>query len=218
MLEKILTKDGSFSFYDSVLKETYHSRNGALTESLHVYISNGLKYWLNNNPKAKSCKIFEMGFGTGLNAILTKRFAEENKKKITYSSIEKSPLNYEQIRSVRLKVVSKSEKKLLKSSWDKMHEFAPYFKIHKIHNDFFNLTFKASSDLIFYDAFSYDIQPIMWSEKALKISTDFLKKNGIWVSYCAKGVVRRRLEKLGLSVERIPGPPGKRVMLRAIKN
>lgn len=218
MLKKITTQDGSCSFYDSVIKETYHSKNGALTESLHVYISKGLDYWINLNQKLELCKVFEMGFGTGLNAVLTKRFSEVNKKTISYSSIEKFPLSFDQIKTVSLKDLSPNENKILNSLWNEIHEISPFFKIHKIHDDFFNIINKDFYDVIFYDPFAYHAQPYMWSEKALKISTNLLKKNGVWVSYCAKGEVRRILERLGLFVERISGPPGKREMLRAIKN
>lgn len=217
MLKKIITEDGSYSFYNSCIKETYHSRKGALTESLHVYISKGIDYWFEHNSKSELCNIFEMGFGTGLNVILTKRFSEVNQKKVVYSSIEKSPLTNNQIKKVSLKDLSQDEDRILNSLWNKTHIISPLFSIHKIHDDFFNITDKNVFDLIFYDAFAYHAQPNIWSERALKISVDLLKQNGIWVSYCAKGKVRRILEKLGLDVERIPGPPGKREMLRAVK-
>ena len=97
MLEKILTQDGSYSLYDSNLNETFHSRKGALTESLHVYINEGLKYFVKEYPKTLSLNVFEMGFGTGLNAILTKRFSESNNIKIFYTSIDKYPLSNNQI-------------------------------------------------------------------------------------------------------------------------
>ena len=217
MLKKIITEDGSYSFYNSNLKETYHSRKGALTESLHVYISKGIDYWFEHNSKSELCNIFEMGFGTGLNSILTKRFSELNQKKIVYSSIEKFPLTDSQIKIVSFKDLSHDENRILNSIWNKTHIISPLFSILKIYGDFFNVTDKDVFNLIFYDAFAYHAQPNIWSEKALTISVDLLKKNGVWVSYCAKGEVRRILEKLGLFVERIPGPPGKREMLRAVK-
>ena len=217
ILKKIITQDGSFSFYDSELKETYHSRNGALTESLHVYISQGLDYWIKKNSKLELCNIFEMGFGTGLNAILTRRFSEANLKKVSYSTIEKFPLTQNQIKTVSLKNLSQNDKKIISSVWNKTHKITSFFSMIKIHDDFFNIKNKLGFDIIFYDAFAPQSQPNMWDEKALRISTDLLKVNGIWVSYCAKGEVRRILQKLGLIVERIPGPPGKREMLRAIK-
>jgi len=218
MLKKIITQDGSYSLYDSNLNETYHSKKGALTESLHVYISEGLDYWIKENPISESCKIFEMGFGTGLNAVLSKRFSETNKIKVIYSSIEKSPLSFKEIKKVKPKDLSENEDQIFNTSWNEVLQISPFFKIHKIHDDFFNVTYKHSFDIIFYDAFAYHAQPIMWSENALRISIDLLKKNGVWVSYCAKGEVRRIIQRLGLLVQRIPGPPGKREMLRAIKN
>jgi tRNA U34 5-methylaminomethyl-2-thiouridine-forming methyltransferase MnmC len=217
MLKKILTKDGSYTLYNPDLKETFHSKNGALTESLHVYISEGLEYWIKNNSKVELCNIFEMGFGTGLNAILTNRFSKANQKKITYCSIDKFPLTNNQIKMVSLNDLSEIENYIINSSWNKTHKITSLFSLFKLNDDFLSIKNKQTYDVVFYDAFAYHAQPNIWSEKAIKISTDLLKKNGVWVSYCSKGIVRRILERYGLNVQRIPGPPGKREMLRAIK-
>ena len=217
MLEKILTQDGSYSLYDSDLKETFHSRKGALTESIHVYISEGLDFFLKNKLNIISLEVFEMGFGTGLNAVLSKRFAELNKIKINYTCIDKYPLSDIIIKSVKVNDLSNNEIDILNCNWDETNHISDFFKIHKIYDDFSNINYKNYFDIIFYDAFAYHAQPHMWSEVVLKKSIDLLKKNGIWISYCAKGEVRRLLEKFGLVVYRIPGPPGKREMLRGIK-
>jgi len=217
MLEKIVTQDGSYSLYDSSLNETFHSRKGALTESLHVYINEGLKYFVKEYPKTLSLNVFEMGFGTGLNAILTKRFSESNNIKIFYTSIDKYPLSNNQIESVKLKDLSKNESNILNASWGKKINISSFFDIYKIHADFVNVNYKKLYDLIFYDAFAFHAQPSMWSKKNLKISVNLLKKNGIWISYCSKGEVGRILNSFGLLVQRVKGPPGKREMLRAIK-
>ena len=217
MLEKIVTQDGSYSLYDSSLNETFHSRKGALTESLHVYINEGLKYFVKEYPKTLSLNVFEMGFGTGLNAILTKRFSESNNIKIFYTSIDKYPLSNNQIESVKLKDLSKNESNILNASWGKKINISSFFDIYKIHADFVNVNYKKLYDLIFYDAFAFHAQPSMWSKKNLKRSVNLLKKNGIWISYCSKGEVGRILNSFGLLVQRVKGPPGKREMLRAIK-
>ena len=218
MLEKIITEDGSYTFYNSFLNETYHSKKGALTESQYVYILKGLDFMIKNKPDIKEFKVFEMGFGTGLNAVLAKRFAESNHVKLSYTTIDKYPLTDHEINSVKLKTLSKSELKILISDWDKSIQISSFFYLSKIKDDFLNTNFTNSFDIIFYDAFAYHAQPVMWSKTVLKKSTDLLNKNGIWVSYCSKGEVRRIMENIGHTVKKIPGPPGKREMLRVTKN
>tara|TARA_B100001175_G_scaffold263675_1_gene233427 strand:+ start:424 stop:1080 length:657 start_codon:yes stop_codon:yes gene_type:complete len=218
MLEKILTEDGSYSFYNSVLNETYHSKKGALTESQYVYILKGLDFMIKNKPNMKELKVFEMGFGTGLNAVLAKRFAELNQVKLSYTSIDKYPLTDHEINSVKLKTLSKNELNILHSDWGKTIQISLFFNLCKIKDDFLNTNYINSFDIIFYDAFAYHAQPMMWSKSILKKSTDLLKKDGIWVSYCSKGRVRRIMENIGHTVKKIPGPPGKREMLRVTKN
>ena len=171
MLKKILTKDGSYTFYNPDLKETFHSKNGALTESLHVYISEGLEYWIKNNSKVELCNIFEMGFGTGLNAILTNRFSKANQKKITYCSIDKFPLTNNQIKMVSLNDLSEIENYIINSSWNKTHKITSLFSLFKLNDDFLSIKNKQTYDVVFYDAFAYHAQPNIWSEKAIKIST-----------------------------------------------
>lgn len=218
MREKIITNDGSFSLYDTLLNESYHSKNGAFSESIHVYINNGLKYWQKNNPKRKICRIFELGFGTGLNALLTKRYTEEHNLHVKYFSIEKFPLSNIEIELVKPKKLSSSEIYIYNSNWDNEIKLSSLFSIHKIHADFFEYNFTENYDVIFYDAFAFHAQPIMWNYKTLKKSIDVLNKKGVWVTYCSKGDVRRSLELLDVNVKKISGFSGKREMLRAIKN
>lgn len=218
MREKILTNDGSFSLYDTLLNESYHSKNGAFSESIHVYINNGLKYWQKNNPKIKICRIFELGFGTGLNTLLTKRYAEEHNLHVKYFSIEKFPLSNIEIELVKPEKLSSSERYIYTSNWDNEIKLSSLFSINKIHADFFEYNFTENYDVIFYDAFAFHAQPTMWNYKTLKKSIDVLNKKGVWVTYCSKGDVRRSLELMDVNVKKISGFSGKREMLRAIKN
>lgn len=218
MKEKIITDDGSFSLYDTSLNEYYHSKKGAYSESIHVYINNGVDYWFKNNPEKKICRIFELGFGTGLNALVTKRYAEENKLKLKYFSIEKYPLTNSQTQLIKPKCLSISEENIYNSSWNHELNLSSFFSIKKIHDDFFKFNFIENYDVIFYDAFAFHAQPLMWKNEALKKSINTLNKKGVWVTYCSKSDVRRVLESFNVDVKKVPGFLQKREMLRVIKN
>ena len=218
MREKIITNDGSFSLFDTLLNESYHSKNGAYSESIHVYINNGLNYWLKNNPNRKICRIFELGFGTGLNALVAKRYAEKHNLYVKYFSIEKFPLSNIEIELVKPNKLSNSEISIYTSDWNNEIRLSSFFSIHKINADFFEYDFTENYDVIFYDAFSFHTQPRMWNNKTLKKSIDVLNKKGVWVTYCSKGDVRRSLELFDVEVKKTPGFSGKREMLRVIKN
>tara|TARA_A100001015_G_scaffold104255_1_gene115693 strand:+ start:6188 stop:6865 length:678 start_codon:yes stop_codon:yes gene_type:complete len=222
MRKKIFkTADGSPSLIIEELKETYHSRHGALTESAYVYIEKGLDYWIENNKKNK-VDIFEMGMGTGLNAYLTYCYCKKNHIRLNYNTIEKYPLSIQEIQSLGMKNSLPHTELyhlfdwLHSSDWDK-NLFTDYFSFHKSKGDFFDSTLEKKYDVLFYDAFGYHAQPKMWQEDALQICYQMLKPGGVWVSYCAKGSVRRILDSIGFDVERLAGPPGKREILRAVK-
>ena len=217
----IITKDGSPSIFVDELNETYHSKNGALTESNHIYINRGLGFWLETTRK-KHLKIFEMGLGTGLNAYLSYIFLMTHELSVDYLSIEKFPLTNNEIKTLKMKCTLPVAKyhdffdQLHNLEWNSIHR-TNNFSFQKIKGDFLEMRFEQFFDVLFYDSFGYHAQPEMWDEKALAICFNMLKPEGVWVSYCAKGQVRRDLEKVGFSVERLEGPPGKREMLRAIK-
>ncbi len=222
MKKKIIsTGDGSPSLYIEELNETYHSKHGALTESSYVYIKKGLAHWLDQNNK-KELKVFELGMGTGLNAYLSYVFSVNQKISCEYLSIEKYPLSLKEIRSLKMKESLPAREhyhffdQLHEMEWNQMFSQSDFF-FKKVKKDFFSIGLDDSYDVLFYDAFGYHAQSNMWQENALQICHEILKPGGVWVSYCAKGDVRRRLEKIGFSVERLEGPPGKREMLRAIK-
>lgn len=217
----ITTGDGSPSLYIKDLNETYHSRHGAVTESNYVYIKKGLSYWLQQNNK-KKIKVFEMGMGTGLNVYLTYTFAMDHQICCEYLSIEKHPLSLTEVQSLKMKDALPAKDhhhffdQLHQLEWNQIHSQSNFI-FKKVAEDFFNWALVESFDVLFYDAFGYHAQSEMWQEKALQICYDMLQPGGVWVSYCAKGTVRRSLEKIGFLVERLEGPPGKREMLRAIK-
>ena len=217
------TSDGSFSLACEDIKETYHSRHGALQESQYVYIEKGLEHWRKRNPEATLCRVFEMGFGTGLNMLLAASFAQQKKVKIYFETVENDVLSdavHEQLEYVdHFPELATQEVRmdLLANHWNVHFSFLPEFQCLKNNQDYFEWKSAENFDVIFYDAFGAHAQSEMWETRALERSLDYLNKGGVWVSYCAKGSVRRSLEALGMQVERLAGPPGKREMLRAVK-
>lgn len=204
--------------------EYYHSMHGAYNEAMHVYVESGLAFWsAQGQSKNKPCSIFEMGFGTGLNALMTLEYAHIHNLDIVYNTIEAFPLQYREIQELDFDSFFKLEnsknylRELHLSPWDKNIRLSPNFSFLK--NKILLENFKPiiSYDLIYYDAFGFRVQPKMWSLEALRPIVHALAPHGVFVTYSAKGSVRRSLEALGLKVFRIEGPPGKREMLRAIR-
>ena len=204
--------------------EYYHSMHGAYNEAMHVYVESGLAFWsAQDSSKNKPCSIFEMGFGTGLNALMTLEYAHMHNLDIVYNTIEAFPLQFREIQELDFDSFFKLEnsknylRELHLSPWDKNIRLSPNFSFLK--NKILLENFKPiiSYDLIYYDAFGFRVQPEMWSLEALRPIVHALAPHGVFVTYSAKGSVRRSLEALGLKVFRIEGPPGKREMLRAIK-
>lgn len=216
--QRITTEDGSDSIYVPALDETYHSKHGAIQESTHVFIENGLLP-SNANDEKGHVSILEFGFGTGLNALLSFLFAK-NKVDIDYTTLEKYPiepkeaaqLNYGQ----QLEAVETFEK-MVTCEWDTWQSISDTFRLRKIETDFRNYIPDQAFDLLYFDAFAPSKQPELWSIEVLEICYEALHENGIFVTYSAKGQLRRDLKELGFKVERLPGPPGKFEMLRATK-
>lgn len=218
----ITTEDGSTTIQIPEWNEQYHSKHGAIQEAKHVFLKTGLAslnldYFRENNQEVT---VLEAGFGTGLNALLTYFWAEENKVKINYISLEAFPvakeevlkLNYpQQIEDDQADVIFK---KIHSAHWDEKTEISSNFKLHKIHQKFDQLSLINTANIVFYDAFGPRVQPDLWEVKTLKLYKNALKNKGVFVTYCAKGSVRRDLESLGFQMKRMPGPPGKREMLR----
>ncbi len=220
MVELFTTKDGSHSLRIPALDETYHSSHGAVQESKHVFIKNGLDFWLSQNQK-KELSIFEVGFGTGLNTLLTLQKAEQLNLKIDYTSIELYPLNAELTNQLNYAKEIGFDKELFQKlhsvEWNKKISISLDFNLQKIKRSFQEVLIDSTFDLVYYDAFAPSKQPEMWTFELIKKCFAMLNPNGVFVTYSAKGQLKRDLKKAGFSVESLPGPPGKFEMVRATK-
>lgn len=220
---QIITEDGSSTLRIDDLKETYHSRHGAILESDFVYLKEGLKFWLDQHPN-QSCRILELGYGTGLMTYLTYLKAQKEKLEIEYVSLEAFPLTSAEIHTLNYEqffqndAVSHLFSTFNQLPWEQKEALTSHFNLTKKEIKFEDFTSEFSFDLIFYDAFGFHAQPELWSEQCMSRCYELLSPKGVWVSYCAKGSVRRGLEKAGFETFRLPGPPGKREMLRAVKH
>jgi tRNA U34 5-methylaminomethyl-2-thiouridine-forming methyltransferase MnmC len=215
-LEVRQTSDGSKTLYLPDLDETYHSSHGAIQEAMHVFIEQGLKF---TATKTKELTIFEMGFGTGLNAFLTALWAQKNHQEIHYIGIELHPVPEEiwkQMDYVQDEVEMYS--KIMSLEWGHFHEIHPDFHLKKIEHDIHQLQAAEKVDLIYFDAFGPRAQSEMWDLPVLTKMYELLNPGGVFVTYCAQGQMKRNLKSLGFSLESLPGPPGKREMTRGIKN
>ena len=215
----VITEDGSHTLFIPELNEHYHSTYGAINESMHVYIENGLL-----QCSKKKLTIFEIGFGTGLNAYLSYCLAQIRGYEIHYFSIEKYPLNSREYRSLNYasQVYPQFQEVFLllhEANWDTNVPIANNFNLHKIKGDLLNFDFSMLPpvDLLYYDAFAPGKQEEMWTDDLIKNVGDAATKGGIVSTYCAKGTVRRAFEAAGFKMERVPGPKGKKEILRGLK-
>jgi tRNA U34 5-methylaminomethyl-2-thiouridine-forming methyltransferase MnmC len=213
----VRTADGSETLYSAILDESYHSLNGAIQESIHVFIQAGLQ-----KRQLDSLSVFEVGFGTGLNALLTWQEAEEKGLHVYYETIEAYPLSpslYEQLtfKNACLSLPSDGLLRLHQCEWGECIQLSPVFSFCKRKAFFDTFRFDQPFDVVYYDAFSPEKQPELWTERLFQTVYDALNPNGIVVTYCAKGAVRRAMQHVGFQTERLPGPPGKREMLRATR-
>ncbi len=216
----ITTEDGSHSLFLPELNETYHSFHGAYRESVHVFMLYGLEAWYTNNPDRFPIRIFEVGFGTGLNAWLSLVWAEQYKVPVLYHSIEPFPLEKDIYSQLNYTEVDHT-----------IYHYAPYFQqLHEatwgegvIMSEYFNMKKDIitledaalySSDIVFFDAFAPNKQPELWTREILEKVTETMNPGAVFTTYCAKGQVKRDLSDLGLEVETLPGPPGKKEMTR----
>ena len=212
----VITNDGSHSIYNPEVNETYHSKHGAIVEAEYVFIKNGL---LAENKKQFS--ILEVGFGTGLNALLTAQKAQQKKIAINYHGIELYPVpkeSYIQLNFTEL--IGEEKSKLLnlhECNWEEEHVINKFFKLTKNEIALENYTSKTKFDIIYFDAFSPEKQPELWTAEVFQNMYDLLKEDGFLVTYCAKGVVKRTMKTVGFEIIVLDGPPGKRQMTRANK-
>lgn len=214
----IETKDGSHTVISSHFGEAYHSKFGAIQESKHVFLQAGLLPILNKRSRVS---ILEIGFGTGLNAVLTYLETRGLPVHIQYDTIEAYPLEPEAIEALNypqlLDLSPTIWTKIHTTDWEEDILLSANFQFKKHHLLFQEFDLKKQYDLIYYDAFAPEAQPELWDIPILTKMFDFLVKGGILVTYCAKGYVKRNLKAVGFTIESIPGPPGKREMTRAVK-
>lgn len=216
----VTTGDGSPTLYVPSLKEHYHSTFGAFTESMHVFIETGLKHILPSRPEIS---VFEMGFGTGLNAWLTALEAEKTGCRIHYTAIESEPLDSALTAQLKYNELMGLPDdgmfgKLHESSWNETVQLTPSFDLQKIHADFSEFDIRCSIfDLVYFDAFGPEVQPELWLPEVFYKIAASMKPGGVLVTYSVKGSVKRALKSAGLTIEKLPGPPGKREILRALK-
>lgn len=222
MLQLIKTADGSDTIFNSALNETYHSVHGALTESQHVFIKHGLQYCL--GKEAEKLKVLEVGMGTGLNLLLTWLYVKNNACAIHYTAVEPFPLTQELLNSVNyvkaLMLDEQSRKQfnfIHDCSFKETHRLSEKFSLLKIREGIEEAAIAVPVDLVYFDAFGPGVQPEMWTSKVFEKIGTVMKPGACLVTYCAKGEVKRTLKAIGFRVDRLPGPPGKLEMTRAIK-
>ena len=217
----ITTEDGSHSLFVPELNETYHSFHGAYRESVHVFMLYGLEAWYMRNPDRFPIRVFGVGFGTGLNAWLSMVWAEQYKVPVLYHSIEPFPLQKEVYSQLNYTQVDPSISEyalyfnmLHQAPWNEGAVLSEYFNMKK---DIVTLE-KAilfPADVVLFDAFAPSKQPELWAKEVLAKVVDSMNPGGVFVTYCAQGQLKRNLKDLGLEVESLPGPPGKKEMTRA---
>ncbi len=215
------TGDGSHTLWLAGMQESYHSMHGAITESKHVFIHHGLDYFrsLNNTGEIR---VLEVGFGTGLNALLTCQYSQDLKQRIKYTTLEPFPLDWNLAARMNYgdllehPQISFWFKELHITSWGQIEWLNPYFSILKKQETIQDHNSAEHYDICFFDAFAPGKQPDIWDLKVLEMVKRMLVGQGLIVSYCAQGQFKRDLRTLGFKVESLPGPPGKKEMTRAM--
>ncbi len=214
----ITTGDGSKTIQIEDWDEQYHSKHGAVQEAYHVFIAHGLRLFNNTNVN-----ILEIGFGTGLNAFITFLEARKQQLKVDYVGVEAFPVSMDEVGELDYcSQLNANEYQQVfdvmhKSRWEEKIAISEDFSLHKQKKDFRDINEANLFNLIYFDAFGARVQPELWTEEVFEKMFRALKKEGVLVTYAAKGSVRRALQAVGFTVERLPGPPGKREMLRGIK-
>ena len=218
----ITTGDGSVTIHLPQWDEQYHSKHGAIREAQHVFIEMGLNYVVENS-ETEDVKILEIGFGTGLNAFITFLQLERIQRRINYTGVEAFPVEASEIEKLNYAEVLSAEDKesvLLEMHsipWKQETTISENFLLKKQKKKFEDIDEKKIFHLIYFDAFGARVQPELWTEDVFKKMFEALLSGGVLGTYAAKGSVRRAMQAVGFTVERLPGPPGKREMLRAVK-
>ena len=218
-LSFVITADGSKTIYNPQVGENYHSKHGALQESIHVFLNSGLRHFL-NGADTKQVSVLEVGLGTGLNFLLTADFCTNEQTHLDYTGIEAYPLQHEMISQTGY------NEYVSPAIWDSFISWYPSYINHSValndycrlktaHTTLANFVDDKQYDVIYFDAFAALHQPEMWMQEAIEHTVSFLKPGGVVVTCGVTGNLKRVRRALGLKVEKAPGAPGKREMLRA---
>ncbi len=220
----VVTSDGSNTLFSEHFGETYHSTHGAVQESMHIFINACLHYLAEKEKRVLN--IFEFGFGTGLNAILAYRYAQENNIRLNYRCIEAFPISLTEAAQLNYGEILNDD--TYRNVYMSMHEVAPgealvvsdNFTFTKYISNirYFNFSLIENTDAVFYDAFSPDAQPELWTKELFEKIYAQMSMDGTLTTYCAKGQVKRNLKEAGFNIESLDGPPGKREITRALKS
>ncbi len=213
----VITGDGSSTLFNATIGEHYHSTFGAIQESRHIFIEAGLVPFLGQ----KDIQVFEVGFGTGLNALLTMKVGAEHRIPINYTAIELFPISLTAASSLNYPEILQMEREAflkLHQSDEVKTDISPMFFLDKTVVSFPDMAIdKERFHVVYFDAFSPEAQPEMWTEAGFKKLFEALKTGGVLVTYSCKGMVKRAMKSAGFRIEKLPGPPGKREFLRAWK-
>lgn len=218
------TADGSNTIYNAQVGENYHSRNGAVQESRHVFLEAGFQYFLQHtNSLQSSVSVLEVGFGTGLNFLLTADYCTAAQVNLQYTGIEAYPLNFDMLSQTGYQQYVADDVwsgflSSYQSSFDNAVAINSYCDLSIAHTVLHEFISRTQFDVIYFDAFAVAHQPEMWGEAAITHTLQFLKPGGVFVTYAITGNLKRIIKSLGLKVEKAPGAPGKREMLRAVKS
>lgn len=217
-----LTEDGSHTISIPAKNITYHSSHGALQESMHVFIDCGLRYFMSqSSANPDNLHVFEMGLGTGLNALLTWSEAFFRKQKIVYHAVELYPLTEAEIQSLNYNDLISNKNVQLSAihhvPWNELIVLDNYFSFIKIKEDIQQFTTSEKFNIIYFDAFDPNAQPELWTEHIFKKMFSILHSNSFLVTYCSKGTVQSAMKAAGFKIEKLKGPPGKREIIRATK-
>lgn len=217
----ITTRDGSHTIAIPEMNVTYHSHHGAIQESLHVFIHAGLHAVIDHHLPV--IHILEMGFGTGLNALLTLIEAERLGQNVHYSAIEQFPLPVSQAAGLNYcKQLNRQDlqpafERLHQCEWEKDIPVTDHFTLKKSETNLIGLSIHQPVHVVYFDAFAPNAQPELWTKEVFENIITLMESGGLLVTYCSKGDVRRAMQGAGFKVEKLPGPPGKREMVRAVK-
>lgn len=216
-IQFIQTQDGSHTLYHTGVGDIYHSRHGALTESRYVFIDKGFHYFI---PREK-INILEIGFGTGLNTFLTLIESRFTDTEVYYESVEKYPLDMQTVKQLNYPGILNDREglflKMHEAAWNKEHKITSSFTLKKVSDDLHYYGPGKKFDMVYFDAFSPDVQPDLWSREVFRKLSGGLIKGGILITYSSKSSVQKALRDSGFQINKLPGPPGKREILRAVK-